>query len=278
MAKFKLDWIAERYPNIVMSGGNYTALMGQIIAHQTERIAKKTLEVSQESFQKVLGKVIDEKRFVLPNISEALPKQSIFLRKGAEKGKLLTDTLRDKLNKDMRAALREFDLTNETSIVQRRGEMAGRVSTKMIRKFKEQISKTFESYTKKDPKFGGVPRNIKTIAITEIRSAVNDIKHQYVTRMVNENPDYEVEKKWIHNGHLSQQSRPGHVRLSRMKPIGEGDYFQLPTYEKVNGKFRPTGQFLQALHPHDPRLPGDEIINCNCDSEYVIKKKKQETP
>lgn len=275
MAKFKLDPIAQAYPDINWSGATYRDLMTQIIGHQTERIAIKTLQVSQESFQKVLGKVKGEKRFVLPNIQEVLPKQSTFMRKGAGRGKLLTDTLRDKLNRDLRDALKEFEQNGEPSMVMRRGEMAGRISTKLIRKFRERISKTFEAYTVKDPAFGGVPKNVKAIATTELRATINDIKHQYVKTMLNQNPDYEVEKKWIHNGHLSETSRQGHVRVSQKKAIPALSYFSVPVYKKVKGKQRPTGEYLPAMHPHDPSLPPEEVINCNCDSEYIIRRKSE---
>ena len=273
MAKFRLDPIAKAYPDITWKGETYRDLMTHIIGNQTEKIAKKTLQVSQESFQKVLSKVKGEKRFVLPNIQEVLPKRSIFFRKGAEKGKLLTDTLRDKLTADLKDALGEFGKTGEPSMVMRRGEMAGRISTKLIKKFRERITNTFDAYTKKNPAFGGVPRNVKTIAITELRSTINDIKHQYVKTMLNQNPEYEVEKVWIHNGHLSKTSRLGHVKVSQNKPIPALSYFSLPVYKTVKGKQKFTGEYLAVLHPHDPRLPAEQIINCKCDSEYVIKKK-----
>lgn len=274
MSKIKLDPIAKAYPEIDWSGKTYKDLMTHIIANQSENVAKKTLQISHESIQKVLSKVKGEKRFVLPNVQEVLPKNSVFMRKAAEKGKLLSDTLRDRLNKNIRDALKEFGKTGEPSMVIRRGEMAGRVSPKLIKQFRDKITNTFEAYTKKDPEFGGVPRNIKSIAITELRSTIDDIKHQYIKRMANQNPDYEMYKKWVHNGHLSNMSRPGHVKLSQKKPIPALDYYKIPVYKKIDGKQKFTGDYIMALHPHDKNLPPEETISCNCDSEYVLRRKK----
>ena len=275
MSKIHLDNLAKKYPKMKWSGAKYEDLMSQIIAFNAEKVAKKSLQISEESFKKVLSKVKGEKRFILPNISDVLPKQSVFIRKGADSGKLLTDTLRDRLTGNLREALREFDRTGTPSMVMRRGEAAGRISPKLIREFKDRISETFEAYTKKNPQFGGVPANIKTIAVTEMRSTINDIKHQYVKQMVLHNPGTEVKKRWIHNAALVKQGRPGHVKLASKAPIDADAYFKVPVYRLEGGKMKFTRQYLNALHPHDPNLPAGEVIACSCDLDYIITEKKK---
>jgi hypothetical protein len=274
MAKMYLDYLAKKYPDIEWSGKTYEELMKDIIAYNAEKVSTKSLKLTQESFQNVLSKVKSEKRFILPNISEVLPKQSVFLRKGADRGKLLTDTLREKLTGELRAALNEYKATGKPSMVARRGKTAGRISPDLIDQFKQGAAKIFENYTKKDPKFGGVPTNIKTIAVTEMRSAINDIKHQYIKRMISNNPGYEVEKRWIHNNQLVRQARPGHIDVSNQAPIPADQFFKIPVYKRVKGRWVKTTKTLSAMHPHDPSLPPDAVIGCQCDSEYIIKEKK----
>lgn len=271
MAKYRLDYLVKKYPGKAWSGKTYEALMTDIIAHNSERVARKTAEISQKSFEKVISRVKGEKRFILPNISNVLPKQSVFIRKGAETGKLLKDTLRDKLTNELRAALVEYG-KEEPSMVQRRGVGAGRVSPGLIKRFRQGITRVFENYTKKDPSIG-VPRNIKAIAVTELRSTINDIKHQYVHQLEMQNPDYKVVKRWIHNGHLVKEPRPGHVRLAGQNPIPADQHFKIPVYRKVGGRYKFMREYLDALHPHAPGLPPEEVINCNCDSEYFLRHK-----
>jgi hypothetical protein len=269
MAKYELDYLQKKYPDVIWSGVTYENLMKNIISFNTERISVKTAEITQDSFSRIIKKIGDEgKRFILPDVSDVLPKQSVFIRKGADRGQLLRDTLRDELTKNLRFAVDANVEAGKPNMVARRGVTAGRISPSLINRFQESIVKTFENYTKKDPTIG-VPSNIHAIAVTEVRSTINDIKNQYVGKMIGKNPDYDVEKTWIHNRRLSKVPRPGHLELNG-KSIPYYDNFKVKEY---NNQGQTVGVELMA-HPHAPGASPGNIINCNCELDYIIKKKK----
>ena len=85
-----------------IKGKKYEKVINEILAHNTEKIAKTTLRLSNTQYQKSIKKLKRAKTVKLPNISEVLPKKSVFLIKGAENGKLLSQTLRIKLQRDLR--------------------------------------------------------------------------------------------------------------------------------------------------------------------------------
>ena len=271
--KFHLDFLRKRYPKTVFSGSNYAKLMEAIITHNSEKIANKTSQMTKESFKPLISKIGpgEEKRFILPDVSDVLPKQSVFIRKGAEQGKLIRDTLRDALTKNLRDAISEHHGEGKASMVARRGSTAGRISPEMIDRFQASITSTFEAYTKRNQEIG-VPTNIRTIAITEVRSTINEIKDQYIARMLAINPDYYVEKEWIHNSRREKEPRPGHLQMDGVK-IPYYENFSVPYFEKKKGLWYQQGiDYMRT--PHAPGSPARNVINCNCELNYFIKKRK----
>jgi hypothetical protein len=273
MAKFHLDYLRKRYPKTVFSGSNYAKLMEAILTHNSEKIANKTSQMTKESFKPLISKIGpgEEKRFILPDISDVLPKQSVFIKKGAEQGKLIRDTLRDALTKNLRDTLAEHHGNKLASMVSRRGSNAGRISPDLINKFQDSITQTFEAYTKKDPKIG-IPTNIRAIAITEVRSTINEIKDKYIARMLAVNPEYQVTKEWIHNTRNEKEPRPGHRMIDGVK-IPYYESFSVPYYKKIEGKWVYQGVDY-AKHPHESGMPARFLVNCNCECSYYIQRKK----
>lgn len=270
MAKIYLNRLAKKYginPNNV-KGANYQTLMNDILARNTKNIAETTAKLSDEHWTKSLGKVsTKEKRFILPDISEVLPENQIFIKKTAESGQLITNTLRDRLSKDLNDALNEFKTkqTDEQAFVRRRGTKAGTINPKVIDLFQEKIIETFENYTKKDPRFG-IPSNIKTIAVTEARSAINDIKESYTNDLVEKNPDIRMRKKWIQNRSLSKVPRQGHGVVNGTS-VDKNEKFLVPLFNK-------DGQLIETTpmeRPHDPNARLEQVIGCNCDVEYFAE-------
>jgi hypothetical protein len=255
MAKVHLDRLKEKYG---WTGGSYTNLMREIVATETGNISRAIGRLSKDNFENAKNKMPKNRRqrFIVPDVSEVLPKRSVHVRKAAERGKLLTDELRDGLTKDLRDTMQQFTpKTGEQMMVVRRGEKAGRVNEKLVKDFQKRIEGTFAGYTKKDKTYG-VPPNVQQIATTEVRSTVNQIKQSYMQRMLKKNPDIRAEKKWIHNTSLSQQPRENHLAMDG-KTVEWNERFVLP-----NG--------VSMLHPHDPDAPASEVISCHCDYEIYL--------
>jgi hypothetical protein len=272
--KFHLDRLKKKYKNIPVKGQTYRDLIKEIIAVQSENISKKVIKISDESWRRALKKIeTKEKKINMVGIEEVLPKRSIHLRKAADTGKLLTDTLRDKLTKDLRQVIDQFSDKGEMITTTRRGARTGRIKKEAIEEFEKKITETFQTYTKKDPDLK-MPKNIHTIAVTEVRTTINEIKENYSKQLLSKNPDIRIKKKWIHNKSLSKNPRIGHQRQERRKPIDMDTYFHVPLIVRRGGRLVNKG-VTNMRYPHDPTAPPEQVINCNCDIDYIFSRKRK---
>jgi len=273
MAKIYLNRLAKKYgvdPRNV-SGENYQILMNQILARNTKNITEATAKLTDEHWTKSLSRVsTKEKRFILPDVSEVLPTNAVYIKKTADQGQLITNSLRTKLSEDLQQTLLEFRTakTDEPAFLRRRGAKAGTINPELIDIFQAKIKETFNEYTKIDPRFG-IPTNIKTIAVTEARSAINDIKDAYTKDMLSKNPDMRMRKKWRQNKSLSIKPRKGHNEVNG-QIIDFNEKFIVPLY---NHK----GEIIDNTpmsRPHDPEARKEQNINCNCDIEHFAEIKE----
>lgn len=263
MAKFHLDRLREKYgwktavKRGQISGQRYGSLINEILTTNNENIQRATMRLSKDNIDKYSKNLsTKEKRFVLPDVSDVFPKRSVFLLKSAEQGQLLTDSLRDKLTKDLRETLSTEGYIRET------GTLAGTINPKAIQDFEDKISNTFLNYTKKDPSYG-VPSNIHVIAVTEVRTNVGQAKHEYMKSVQKKNGDaVAITKTWVQNRSQSKNPRSTHAGLNG-KTIG---FDKLFTWKSEKG------MTVSAPHPHAQGLPAGEVISCHCDITYRIKK------
>lgn len=275
MAKIHLDRLINQFDFAAdeVSGLNYRNMMKDMLANRTLNIARATARISRDNFDKQLTRlkkkgVGKEKIIVLPDVTEALPKRSVFLAKAAQDGNLITDTLRDRLTGDLRRSLKDFRTkeTREPSFVRRRGAKAGTINPELIAKFQKDIVQTYSTYTRRHPDFG-VPANVHAIAVTEIRSTVDVMKAEYNDKFARKNKDtLRMTKTWVQNRGLAHKPRTGHSMVNGVKiPIGE--MFQVPLFKTVRGKEIRIGT-TPMKHPHDSSAPPAQIIGCNCDAVY----------
>jgi len=273
MAKIHLDRLKKKYTGVKVSGTVYSDLIKQIIEVNTGNIQNNIAKITKEKFNKQAKKYrTREIRLVVPSdLSEVLPKRAIHVRKSAESGKLISDSLRDSLTKSLRSRLNTFsEITGEQSFVTRRGEKAGRINKNLLQGFEKDITKVFTNYTKKDKKLG-LPKNIHTIAVTEARSSINEIKNTYTEKFAEKNPDIILKKKWIQNRNLAKKPRKGHSIVNE-KIIAFKDFFKVPLYKIIKGKETKVGVTMMKF-PHDPSAPAEQVIACNCDYDIVVTKK-----
>jgi hypothetical protein len=185
--------------------------------------------------------------------------RNLLIRKSVERGNLISKDLHDRLSRDLRRSLNQFTpKTGEPTFIRRRGIRAGRINPKLIESLEKDITRTFENYTKKDPRYG-VPANVHGIAVTELRSAVSEMKASYMNEFRAANPDTQVFKRWIHNRSLSKEPRPHHMAHNR-KTAAWDEPFVLS-----NGAV--------LMYPHDPAAPAEEVINCNCDYIVYVRRR-----
>lgn len=277
MAKIYLSRLQKKYnfKDGDVKGLNYRTLMKDILANESENMAKMVSRISKSSYQKQISKVKEsEKKMILPDISEVMPKRSVFIRKAAIDGDMITDTLRDSLTKNLRQSLDEFKtrFTGEPAYIRRRGAKAGTINPKVIKSFQESIRETFDGYTKNDPKYG-MPANIHTIAVTEIRTTVNPIKYEYNLKLYLKNKDrFDFFKIWRQNRSLSVEYRRGHAKVDGMKiPIDQ--LFLVPRIIKKKGRWVQVA-IDTMKHPHDINAIAEQVIGCNCDFVIFAVPKK----
>ncbi len=268
---FSTDIVSRLRGRYGWSGGAYRQLIGQIIATNNERVARNVARVRVAKLhQQAAGLTSRWKRVVLPSVEEAVPKRALFLRKGAERGKILTDELRASLSKDLREAMAEMRRSGMQLMITQTGTTRGRLNPRLVDVFEQKIVKRFASYAKRDPEVG-VPRNVRTIAVTETRATISGVKGVYMQRLADKNPGLEIRKRWKHNPHLSKEPRPGHREMDGVE-VGMDEPFEVPEWMRVGGKWHRTNRVWRLKHPHDPTAPPQEVVSCQCDVDFVARR------
>jgi hypothetical protein len=151
----------------------------------------------------------------------------------------------------------------------KRGEKRGQINPQLVAQFREKIAGTFEGYTK--PGATGIPPNIDAIATTEVRSAIDDIKHTFNTRLQERNVGkLQIIKTWVHHPSLSKNPRENHAALNG-KAIPIDAHFSVPRTQWVKGRGLIVTSMTMMLHPHDPSAPVDQIVSCSCECTYSTR-------
>jgi hypothetical protein len=272
VAKLHLDRLKYRFPYAFapgdMSGPNYRDLMSEIVANGHQNTQRAIARVHDDHFRKQAAKIkrSTTQQLMVPDISEVLPKRSVFIRKGAEQGNILSDSLRDELTKNLRSAVKEYLQTGGETMQYRRGVQRGRINPELVDKLRGRLTDTFSGYTKPDAT--GIPPNIDAIANTEIRSAVSDIKHEYAKKLESSNPDrLYVMKTWRHFPRMSKRPRKSHAAMNGTS-IPMSAMFHLPAEYAATG--RKITDAVTMAHPHDPSAPVEHVVSCHCECDYQV--------
>jgi hypothetical protein len=269
MPKTSLDRLRKRYG---FKGENLEVLMKKIIQGNNESISNRVASINKDVWNKKLSRLSKTEKFVIPSVESVLPKRSVFIKKAAEDGKLISDTLRDRLTGNLREALNQFTpKTGEQTFITRRGVRAGRINQKLVKEFEKNIRGTFKNYVRKDPAIG-VPKNVAGIAVTEMRSTVTDIKKEYMTQLSEKNENLVIKKTWIHNKSLSVEPRKGHMQQDGVTKAFDKK-FKVALFKKIKGRWFKVGVTFMDK-PYDPEAPAVQKIGCNCDILYKATLKK----
>lgn len=237
--------------------------MSAIIADNAQRAHNSIVQINHALLRETNRKLRTTNQAInLPKLDDILKPQSIWSRKGADRGKLMTDTIKDRLSKDIKSIMAKPEYQRT------RGKLTGTMKDQAIRDMGDRVRQTFESYTKTDPSLG-VPKNIKAIASTEIRSVVSQTKQEFMQKLLKENPDIVMIKRWIHNGNV-WGSRDYTPRRSHAKLHGTDKPFD----ENFSVRDDSTGEIYKVPCPHHETLPAGSVINCNCELQYITRRDK----
>ncbi len=270
MAKLYLDRLRKKYGAKGWTGKRYRELMALIIASNHENV-DHAVSLRSDAYYRDQFRRLQKTTAVqlkVPPMEQLLPRRNVYLRKGATNGRMITDSLRDRLSYDLRQAVASFMESGRGTMQYQKGEAIGRINPALIAQFESAIMKTFDNYTKSHG--GEIPSNISTIAETEIRSAISDIKHTYAQQLMARNPGrLIIVKKWKHNHKLSSEPRIGHEMMDG-KTARMDVPFTVPMYRRLKTGKVYEGQTLMQ-HPHDPSAPPEQVINCHCECDYLTE-------
>lgn len=189
-ARLTLKKLAKKY-GVDIEGATYTKVVQEIINENVARASKKMGSLSNRRMKQAFEDSIKDGIVTLPDY--AVP--NVTVRKGAEDGKMITDTLRDVLTRGLRKAI--TDNPNDTE--------------KAIAQMQSHVKDTFTTYT---------TSHAKMIAITEVRSSIDLSKAEYVRELVARNPNkLRVTKKWVHHDHLVKVPRLTHKAIDGEKVL-----------------------------------------------------------
>ena len=257
MAKFHLDRLKKKYG---WTGGSYRSLITQVIANNSEAVSRAMGRKLKSSYTKVGKKFGKTDKRLFPDVEDVLPKRSVFTRKAAINGVKITDTLKTRLDVHLRNTMKKYQDSGTLYI--RRGPTATALNPAVVKEFEKNIRTTFKNYTTRNKEYG-MPSNVHSIAVTEVRSSINEIKNVYAREFVKRNPDLIVEKVWRHNKRLSETPRVGHMKANGQR-VPFDDSFRIEA-EK--------GGIIFMQHPHDPQAPPEEVITCNCDWFTQVRRR-----
>lgn len=147
------------------------------------------------------------------------------------------------------------------------GENRGRIRPELIDRMEKRLRETFSGYTKPDST--GIPPNLRTIAETEVRSAISDIKQMYSQKLQDQNHGkLEIRKIWHHHPRLSKKPRSGHRMIDgQERPLNTP--FRVPELKRSRNYGTSLGGYIYMMHPHDPSAPAEQTIGCHCDVSYI---------
>ena len=156
MASIFFRRLFKKYSKKNLTGKKYQKVIKEILAHNNEKMGNAIGRLSSANYKDQVKRLSKTKQKIvkLPDTSKVLPKRSVFLIKAADSGKKISGTLRDQLERDLRAALKEFDGTGQNRMEIQRGKSTGKINPKLIESFQRRIKKTYESRTKRDKKTG----------------------------------------------------------------------------------------------------------------------------
>jgi len=254
--------LAERHGKEEVRGATYRDVVARIVSHNSRLVQRSVLEADSQA---VARAVRQRRGVILPPVEEVMDPEALQVRKGAESGQVITDTLRGRLNAALQASLKERAASGKPLYSSKRG---GGLDPEVVASMERRIAEAFRPYVKRG-KYG-VPDNVHAIAVTEVGSAVSDLKQRYVRKLLDANPGkYRAVKRWRHYPSLSKVPRLGH-HLADGQEVGLEERFSVPEHVMERGRWVPTGRTILMLHPHDPAAPLGEVVSCHCAAEYVL--------
>lgn len=186
--RLTLKKLAKKY-GVDIKGLTYNQLVQDIITDNSLRASKKIHQLSTRRMNNAFDESVSMGIIQLPEY--AVP--AVTLRKAAQDGRMITDTMRNVLTRGLRQAITDNPNNTEQAISQ----------------MQQYIKDTFDTYT---------TSHAKMIAVTEVRSSVDLTKNQFAQELINRNEGkLSITKQWIHHDSLVKTPRDNHKAIDGEK-------------------------------------------------------------
>jgi hypothetical protein len=235
--RLTLKRLCAKY-NTPIRSATYQNLVSQIIDYNQQKAIQKSQSLSHRRYERGLKDAIDTGEIKLPPY---VPIPTA--RKSAQSGERLLQHVHDALTYSVRMAINLHPDDPDAAIKQMLW------STEAV----------MAPYADGDP-----PPHCETIAITEVRSALNLSKYEYAKYLAA--AGLKVKKIWRHSGH-PKKPRPGHLALEGVKAPFERNF-------AVQGK---NNKRVWMMYPHAPGAPAAETIGCGCSYDIEVTGTKRGT-
>jgi hypothetical protein len=238
-------------------GKRYNRIVKDILKENSIQIVDAVLTTDKKRFAKNMKEMLPKSKrnkiLVLPNVDNVVRKSSSII-KAADRGEIVMQSRRDDIRKIITKVMTENNITNKN----------GTVNKSITVKIEKELKSYFKSYTKNTPPYG-VPKNLHTIAVTEGRYQINNVRLEYMKELHKTagKDGFIMQKAWKHNISLSRESRENHESIVNQGWIDINDKFIL---------IDSSGRSYEVETPHDIKLPPGEFIGCNCEVVYRMKK------
>jgi hypothetical protein len=260
MGRILISDLKKKYGSSNITKGKYQKAITDILTYNRNKITNDIASMTDKKIQSSFS-TTDRKLVKFPIIKDIAKKHDLLALKAADKGNWVSQTLRDRLTQDLRDSLGK--LSDSTKIPQ-----------SVVKDFKKRITETFSTYTKDDPILK-VPSNVRNIAVTETKSAVNNIRKIYMDELTQRNPDLDYVKIWYHYKSYSKVYRRGHEEQNGVT-IGKNEKFKVREFKQIKGRWKPTGKIVLADRPHDDQIKDPSFsIGCSCECKYKIIRKNK---
>lgn len=236
-------------------GANFRELLTNVFSRGHKTIEERVLQdtfVDWKKQEKKLGPIN------FPPVENFLSSNAKLVRVGQVNGQEVSNTLKQNIMNDLRKAIEEGMQTGQL------------INDDVMAKFKENLRGTFSEYTEKDGLTAG---KLETIALTESRGIVNNMKYDYAETLQHNNPDLLIEKEWKHYPWKSKDPREGHAEKNKEK-LRIDELYKVRYYVKKAGIQIVKGVDFMKF-PHDPEGGKRQNINCHCDIRFTIRRKKK---
>jgi hypothetical protein len=246
-----------KYKGRVVKNATYQGVISKVLEYNYEKTSKAIARITAAQWDQNIKK-LKGKKIIKPQVDDVLPKRSVFAIKSADRGKIIAETVYDKITKNIRDTLAE-----SKTLTVRAGRTAGVIKLDAVRALRKKITETFEEYTGRGTE--GVPSNVRNIAVTELYSNRSFIEDEYIRQLLQRNPGMKVVKTWKQNKKAAKKPRANHTAVNGQTVDYRG-MFKVPAMYK--GKLTP--HVIMMKHPHDPNAPAGEVIGCSCQAIYKI--------